>query len=202
LASSYQLVLFDQIGIDGTDLASYDLLRYSTLAGYAQDVVATCQALGLHNVTLVGHFVGSMIALLAALQAPACFTKIVMLQSCPYHFNEPGCYGGMNHEDGAALLGLMDADYHGWAHVFAELLTGPASLATLGETLCNNFCLMDSVIAKQFIRVALLADMRPLVSQLKLPTSLLQSQYNMVVPAEAGTYLLVHLPATTLVSMP
>jgi sigma-B regulation protein RsbQ len=202
LAPRYQLVFFDQIGISGTDLASYDPLKYSTLAGYAQDVVDICQALCLHEVTLVGHSVGGMIALLAVQQAPGYFTKTVMLEACPCHFNEPGYYGGIDHQDLAALLTLMDANYHGWAHVFAEFLAGPISSATLGEKLVNNFCAMDSKIAKQYIRVALLTDMRPLVSQLKLPTLLLQSSFDAVTPAEVGDYLLTHLPAATLIPLP
>lgn len=202
LAPSYQLVFFDQIGISGTDLASYDAHKYSTLAGYAQDVVDICQALHLHDVTLVGHSVGSMIALLAVHQAPRYFTKTIMLESCPCYFNEPGYYGGLNREDLTALLTLVDASYHGWAHLFADFLAGPISSTTVGERLIDNLCAMDSRIAKQYIRVALSTDMRPMISQLRLPTLLLQSSHDIVVPPEAGAYLLAHLPTATLVPLP
>ena len=35
----YRIVLFDYVGSGKSDLAAYDVARYSTLDGYAQDVL-------------------------------------------------------------------------------------------------------------------------------------------------------------------
>jgi sigma-B regulation protein RsbQ len=201
LATRYQLVLFDQIGSNGTNLESYDSAKYCTLAGYAQDVVTICQALGLREVTLVGHSVGGMIALLAVRQAPAYFTKTILLAFSPCYFNQLGYYGGMDHADLLALLALMDTEYQGWTHLLTEFLSGPAASTTLGETLLSDFCQLDSKIAKQFIRVALLTDMRTELPYLRLPTLLIQGSQDVITPSEIQTYLLAQLPSATVVSL-
>ncbi len=54
--STHRQVLFDYVGSGKSDLASFDAKRYSSLQGYAQDVLDVCDALGLSNwVTFVVH---------------------------------------------------------------------------------------------------------------------------------------------------
>ena len=46
-ADRFRVVLFDHVGAGGSDLTAYDIERYSTLDGYADDVVEICRDLGL-----------------------------------------------------------------------------------------------------------------------------------------------------------
>nr|MCW2727887.1 alpha/beta hydrolase [Aeromicrobium sp.] len=57
----FQVVLFDHVGAGGSDVASYDPQRYSSLEGYADDVVDLIEDLGVGPVIFVGHSVSSMI---------------------------------------------------------------------------------------------------------------------------------------------
>src|SRR5918993_1408090 len=66
----YRVVLFDHVGAGGSDLSSYDPDRYSSLQGYADDVVELCRELRLDGAVLVGHSVAAMIGVLAAARAP------------------------------------------------------------------------------------------------------------------------------------
>ena len=50
----YKVVLFDYVGAGRSDLDAYDPVRYSSLAGYAKDIVEICEALDLHNAILWG----------------------------------------------------------------------------------------------------------------------------------------------------
>ncbi|MDF7815424.1 alpha/beta hydrolase [Hymenobacter sp. YC55] len=201
LAARYQLVLFDHVGAGESDARAYDPQKYSTLAGYAHDVVQICQVLGLQQVTVVGHSVGAMIALLAAISAPEHFAKAVMLAPSPCYLNAPNYHGGLNLEDAHQLLALMEQDYDGWAHLFAGLLLGPANPAAMCEELAGYFCRTDSTMAKQFARVAFLSDNRPEVARMPVPTLLLQCSRDAVAPAEVGAYLLAHLPEATLITL-
>ncbi len=54
LADRYRVVLFDYVGSGKSDLSAWSEERYSTLAGYAQDVVDVCEELDLRQVTFVG----------------------------------------------------------------------------------------------------------------------------------------------------
>ena len=77
-AGEFRTVLFDHVGAGGSDLKAYDKEKYSTLAGYANDVVEIGRELGLADAVFVGHSVSSMIGAMAAQAAPAMFGRLVM----------------------------------------------------------------------------------------------------------------------------
>jgi sigma-B regulation protein RsbQ len=85
---TYQLILFDYVGSGQSDKTAYDPHRYNDLTGYAQDVLDICQALELNNVVFVGHSVSSMIGLLAAIQQPHYFDRLVMVGPSARYLNE------------------------------------------------------------------------------------------------------------------
>jgi sigma-B regulation protein RsbQ len=201
LVKHYRLIFFDQMGTGESDLSTYDAQRYATLTTYAQDVVDICQALDLHDAVVIGHSIGAIIGLLAAVQAPQHFSKTVLLAASPRYINEPGYYGGFEHQDMLALLAEMDRNYQGWATTFATLLIGPDQPASLGYELAGYFCEADPTIAKQFARLGFLADNRADLPHLHLPTLLLQCSEDVAVPQEVSDYLLAHLPQATLVTL-
>ena len=41
-ADEYRIVLFDHVGAGGSELAAYDRAKYSSLEGYASDVLEIC----------------------------------------------------------------------------------------------------------------------------------------------------------------
>jgi sigma-B regulation protein RsbQ len=201
LAARHQLVLFDQMGTGNSDLRAYDSTKYASLAGYAQDVVDICQALELREVVIIGHSVGAMIALLAAVQAPQYFAKTVLIAATPHYLNEPGYYGGFERADMLDLLAEMRGNYESWANTFATLLIGQDQPASLGYELAGYFCQADPTIAREFAHMSFLADNRADVPHLQQPTLLLQCSDDVAVPAEVGNYLLAHLPQATLITL-
>src|SRR3954462_12998562 len=64
-ADDYRIVLFDYVGSGKSDLGAYDKQRYSSLNGYADDVLDIIHELDLRNVIFVGHSVSSMVGVLA-----------------------------------------------------------------------------------------------------------------------------------------
>jgi len=201
LAAQHQLVLFDQMGTGDSDLRAYDPQKYADLRGYAQDVVAICQALGLREVILVGHSVGAMIAMLAAIEAPQYFAKVVLIAASPCYLNEPGYYGGFERTDMLALLAEMRGNYEAWANTFATLLIGQDQPTSLGYELAGYFCQANPHIAREFAQMSFLADNRADVPRLQLPTLLLQCSDDVAVPAEVSAYLLKNLPQATLITL-
>lgn len=202
LANRYRVVLFDYVGTGETDLSAYNPHEYSSLGRHAQDVVAICRVLELREVVLVGHSLGATIAMLAASQAPHCFTKCVLLTASPCYINKPGYYGGLALEDVNQMLALLDVDQHSWANLFAGLLMAPENVPTLGEELVSYFCNLDNTVARHFARVVFLADNRADVAQLRLPTLLLQCADDAIAPTEVSTFWMKHLPQATLKTLP
>src|SRR5689334_25325570 len=70
-ADDYKIVLFDHVGAGRSDLSAYDRKKYSSLQGYADDVLEICDALEIRDGIFVGHSVSAMIGILAAITNPA-----------------------------------------------------------------------------------------------------------------------------------
>src|SRR5215204_6337194 len=82
-ADRYRIILFDHVGLGGSDVRAYDRERYSSLRGYALDVLEICAELDLRNVVFVGHSVSAMIGVLAATEEPDRFASLVLVGPSP-----------------------------------------------------------------------------------------------------------------------
>jgi sigma-B regulation protein RsbQ len=133
-ADDYRIVLFDYVGAGGSDLAAYDASRYRTLDGYASDLLDVCAALDLESVTVVGHSVSAMIAVLASVREPARFHRLVLVCPSPCYRNDPPHYhGGFEREQLDELLELMDHDRDGFARYLAPVVAQNPERPELAE---------------------------------------------------------------------
>lgn len=198
----YQVVLFDYVGAGQSDLDAYDPQRYSSLAGYAQDVVEICEELDLHNAILVGHSVGSMICLLAALDMPQRIERLIMVCPSPRYLNDPPAYqGGFERADIEGLLDMIERNQSGWASDLAGVVMKNPDQPELATELEASFCAMDPPIARRFAAATFLADNRGDLSRCDKPVLILQCAHDSVAPAEVGRYLHAHLAHSTLQPM-
>ncbi len=195
----FRLILFDYVGAGSSDLTAYDPDKYSTLAGYAQDMIDIGEALEIHGAILIGHSVSSMIGVIAANQQPDLFNRLVFLGPSPCYINEEGYKGGFSREDLEGLLAMMDNNYLGWAKALAPQIMANDDRPALGESLTNSFCATDPEIAKQFARVTFLSDVRSELPKLKIPSLTLQCTDDIVAPIEVGHYIKQHTPGNELV---
>ncbi|QHV93765.1 alpha/beta fold hydrolase [Spirosoma endbachense] len=195
----YRLILFDFVGSGQSDIAAYDSIRYNELNGYAQDVLDICQALELTKVVFVGHSVSSMIGLLAAIQQPQYFDRLIMIGPSPRYLNEiPDYVGGFERPDVDELLALMDQNFVRWANTLAPAIMGNADHPALGEELTQSFCSTDPLVMQQFARVTFLSDNRQDLPKLTVPTLILQSSDDIIAPQVVGEYTHQHLPFSSL----
>src|SRR3954464_5003923 len=107
----YRIVLFDYVGSGKSDLQAYDADRYSSLHGYAQDVLDVCHALDLRDVVFVGHSVSSMVGVLAANREPDRFASLIMIGPSPRYINEGTYVGGFDRKDIEGLFEMMDKNF-------------------------------------------------------------------------------------------
>jgi len=194
----YRIVLFDYVGAGKSDIDSYNPERYSTLNGYAKDVLEICEDLDLKDIIFVGHSVSSMIGLLAAIERPEYFENIIMVGPSPCYINKEGYKGGFENKDIEGLLDTMERNYIGWANFMAPQIIGNADRPELGEELTQSFCSTDPVIASQFAKATFLSDNRHDLSKLRKPTLILQCSNDIIAPLEVGDYLHSTLPKSTL----
>lgn len=186
---SYTMILFDFVGSGQSDLDAYDSQRYSSLDGYALDIIEILDAIKLQNVIFIGHSVAGMIGLKASIARPELFESLVFVAPSPFYMIEGDYNGGMEREDLEALFEVMDSNYLGWSSSMAPLIMGNPERPELGEELTTNFCATDPDIARQFARVTFLSDNRGDLKALKTPSLTLQCSSDMLAPLEVGHYI-------------
>lgn len=201
---TYRVILFDHVGSGGSDLASYSREKYSTLHGYAADVLEICSELDASDAIFVGHSVAAMIGVLAAAAQPDLFAKLVLVGPSPRYIDDADYVGGFSDEDITGLLDAMDSNYLGWSSSMAPVIMGNPSAPELGEELTNSFCRTDPEIARQFAEVTFRSDNRADLARVNVPTLVLQCAEDVIAPEPVGAFVhnaiagseLVHLSAT------
>jgi len=201
-ADDYRIILFDYVGAGHSDLAAYDRTRYSSLDGYATDVIEICEALDLRDVIFVGHSVSSMIGVLAANRHPEYFSKLIMLGPSPRYINDPpGYVGGFSKSDIEGLLETMDKNYIGWANFLAPAIMKNPERPELGQELTESFCSTDPVIARNFAEATFFADNRSDLAAVQVPSLIMQCAEDIIAPPQVGEYLARELKGSTLRQM-
>ena len=197
--TDHRVVLFDHVGAGGSDLEAYDPDRYSSLAGYAQDLVEILDELALGPAVVVGHSVSSVIALLAAADRPELFDRLVLVGPSPRYIDDEGYRGGFSQEEIDELLATMDDNYLGWSQHIAPVIMGTPDRPALGEELTSSFCRTDPVIARRFARATFLSDNRADLARVTTPALVVQCRNDVIAPLEVGEYVHAHLAGSELV---
>jgi sigma-B regulation protein RsbQ len=194
----YRVILFDYVGSGKSDLSAFDFQRYSTLDGYAQDVLDICAALDLSDVIFVGHSVSSMIGVLAAKRDPGRFSRLIMIGPSPRYINDTDYVGGFERPDIEGLLELMDKNYVGWANFLAPVIMKNGERPELASELNASFCSTDPKTARRFAQTTFFSDNRADVKDVAVASLIMQCSEDAIAPVEVGNYLQRHMPNSTL----
>lgn len=190
----FRIVLFDHVGSGRSDLTAYDSSKYSSLEGYADDVVEIGKFLELTDTVFVGHSVSAMIGALATLKAPGMFSDLIMVGPSPRYIDEPGYVGGFSKEQVEELLDFLADNHLGWSAAMAPAIMGNPDRPELGEALTNSFCNTDPEIAREFARVTFFSDNRSDLPQINARTLILQCREDIIAPPCVGEYVHAQVP--------
>lgn len=197
----YQIVLFDYVGSGKSDLSAYCSDRYSTLQGYAQDILDICETLNLQDVIFVGHSVSSMIGMLAEIQDPERFSRLILIGPSPCYMNDRNYIGGFERRDIEGLLDIMEKNYIGWANFLAPVVMKNDDRPELTRELEESFCSTDPTIASQFAKATFFSDNRSDLPKVSTPSLIMQCSDDAIAPTAVGDYLHRHLRDSTLRQM-
>lgn len=187
--NDYKVVLFDHVGAGNSDLSAYSSEKYSQLDGYAADIVNICEELGLENVIFVGHSVSSIIGMIASLKSPNIFKSLIMVSPSPSYINDGDYVGGFTREQITELMDSLDNNHLGWSMTMAPVIMANPDRGELAEELSNSFCRTNPDIAKEFARTTFFSDKRDLLTQVGIPTLILQCSDDVIAPEEVGIYM-------------
>jgi sigma-B regulation protein RsbQ len=194
----YRMVTFDLVGSGGSDSAAYTRTKYGTLQGYADDLLEVIDAFCDGPCIFIGHSVSAMVGLLAGVRQPQRFAAQVMVGPSPCYIDSTNYTGGFTRTDIDELLDAMASNYLGWSSSMAPTLMGTVNGADLGSELRTSLSSSDPAIARHFAEVTFLSDHRADLPLSTIPTLILQSTQDPVVPIVVGQYLHQHIANSTL----
>ncbi len=190
----FQTILFDHVGAGKSDLKAYDPAKYSTLSGYAEDVVELGLELGLRDAIFVGHSVSAMIGALASIEAPGMFESLVMVGPSARYIDDHDYVGGFSAEQIEELLESLTDNHMGWSAAMAPAIMGNPDRPELGDELINSFCRTDPEIAKAFARVTFTSDNRGDLQRVTARTLVLQCSEDIIASKEVGEFVHNQIP--------
>jgi sigma-B regulation protein RsbQ len=193
----HQVVTFDHVGFGHSELSAYDPVKYDSLVGYAEDVVAVMRDLELTDAVFVGHSVSAMIGVLAHARAPELIGAMVMVGPSARYVDDGDYAGGFSRAQIRELLENLDANHLGWSAAMAPVIMGNPDRPELAEELTNSFCRTDPDVARQFARVSFLSDNRADLPGVSVPTLVLQCSEDVIAPESAGRYVHEHVAGST-----
>lgn len=192
-------VVFDHVGAGGSDLSAYDGTKYSSLSGYADDVVEIGRELGLKDAVFVGHSVSSIIGVLAVQKAPEMFGKLVLVGPSARYIDDEGYVGGFSAKQIEELLQFLESNHMGWSTQMAPMIMGNPDRPELAQELTNSFCRTDPEIAKAFARVTFTSDNRKDLASVTVPTLVLQCSEDIIASQEVGEFVNSSIPDSRMI---
>jgi len=185
-SGSDKVVLFDHVGVGGSDPSAYDAGKYRGLDGYAQDVVEICESQGLSGVNFVGHSVSAMIGVLAAVRRPDLFDRLILICASPRFANDEGYVGGFDQHDLVDLIDLLAKNQLDWSAALAPAVVDDAAFQAEWR---DKVCRIDPAIAADFARATFLSDHRAECRAVMTPTLLIECSDDALAPPEVGAFV-------------
>jgi sigma-B regulation protein RsbQ len=197
----FRVVVYDNVGVGGSDRSAYDRARYDSLYGYADDVIEIIEALDATEVSFVGHSVSAMVGMLAANQRPELFSRLIMIGPSPRYLDDDGYPGGFTKEAIDELLNSLEFNYPAAAASLSPVLMGYPDRPELTDSLTASISEADPEIAAQFARATFLSDVRRDLADVTVPTVILQSSEDNIAGPAVGRYVHEHIPGSRFVVM-
>lgn len=193
LKSEFRLILIDLVGSGSSDPQAWDEAKYSSLDGYAGDILEILDHLDLRDVVYVGHSVSAITGALATIEDSSRFAKLVLLTPSPCYIDDDGYRGGFSESDIDELLESLEQNYLGWSQAMAPVIMGTPDRPELGDELAATFCRTNPECAGVFARTTFLSDNRADLPRVSLPTLVIECAQDAIAPREVGAYVHAHI---------
>ncbi|KAK4754164.1 hypothetical protein SAY87_002268 [Trapa incisa] len=201
LVDHYRVVLYDNMGAGTTNPEYFDFDRYSSLEGYAYDLLSILEELKIESCIFVGHSVSAMIGAVASITRPDLFSKIVMLGASPRYLNASDYFGGFEQEDLEQLFEALGENYKAWCSGFAPMIIGGDMESVAVQEFSRTLFNMRPDIALCVLQTIFNSDMRSILSMVTVPCHILQSMKDLAVPVVVSEHLHQHLGGVSIVEV-
>ncbi|KAG6385006.1 hypothetical protein SASPL_153830 [Salvia splendens] len=198
LVDCYKVIVYDHMGAGTTNPDYFDFDRYSTLEGFAYDLLAILEEFRVHKCIYVGHSLSSMAGALASIFRPDLFHKLIMLSASPRILE----FDLMNYEEDIdELCGAMESNYKSWVSGFAPLVVGGDMDSVAVQEFSRTLFNMRPDIALSMFRMIFTFDLRHFLGCVTVPCHIIQSSKDLAVPVAVAEYLHQNLGGKSIVEV-
>lgn len=185
----YKVYLMDNVGSANTSPDDFVQHRYLNLERYAQDMVEVLEALDVKGAIAVGHSVGGMICLLAAVKAPERFSRLVLIGASPRYQDDDGYCGGLTGDGIDKVYSAALLSYEDWTKSFGFATMANPDRPELARQFVESLRKIPRERTLTVLCSILQSDYRNILPQVVHPTLILQARRDSIVPMEVAEYL-------------
>jgi len=189
LAQHYRVLTYDLPFAGSADPAFFELRRHGGIEGHMQDLLDILHSFSVEHCSLIGHSLGGLIGLFAAIERPALFERLILLGTAPRYLDGPDFKGGFDLPTLDAMFAAVVENFRGWAEAYAPTATGKPLQDPGSQTFLASVLRTRPDIAIAMARPIFLADYREHLKQCTTPTVILQTKQDAAVPLEAAVSL-------------
>lgn len=193
----YRLILFDNVGAVESNQEDFrrNQHRYLNVGGYATDILEICAALELSsNTLLIGHSLGALAGLIAAVRNPRQFSRLVLFGLSPRYTNTDDYEGGFTNAEIQTVYEALMSDYSAWTKAVAEVAMASPDRPQLARRFADSMARVPAEMMLTVLCSVLQTDQRELLPQVPVPVSLIQSRNDYFVPLGVAHYVQEHIP--------
>ncbi|CAA0816665.1 Probable esterase KAI2 [Striga hermonthica] len=190
LVDEYRVILYDDMGAHTTDPNAFDFKRYSTVEGFADDLISILEEFRVERCIFVGHSISALAAALASVSKPHLFCKLIMINTSPRLTNTEDYPGGMEPEALQQLLAAMEEDSESFCKSFGPMAVGGGLDSPAVQEFNRSISSTSKDIVLHLMNNLMAAlDMRACLRQVKVPCHVIQSSKDMLVPVPVAEYI-------------
>lgn len=197
LPDTVTALVFDLPGAGPLLPADFQPENYSSIADYADELLALLEELEVRRCTYVGHSVSGMIGVLASIEAPALFKQIVLLNSSPRYLDGPDYVGGFDQAEIDALISSMSDNYQAWVAGFAPQAVRADVPQAIAEFSAGLLAMRPDYTAR-ISKMIFTSDLRHMLGLVTVPTLLIHARDDIAVPEAVAHYLCRNIPGSRL----
>jgi sigma-B regulation protein RsbQ len=202
LSERYRVISYDLPFAGSADPAFFNLDRHGGIDGHAADLIDILENLAVTRCTLVGHSLGGLIGIFAAIARPALFERLILLGTSARYLDGPGYKGGLTAAVFETMLKIVAENFRDWAMSYAPSATNKPLEDPECQTFLHSLLRIKPDIMLAMAQSIFLGDYREHVKRCKTPCIILQTEKDESVPLEAAQYLQACLKGSLLEIVP
>ena len=189
LTRHYRVITYDLPFAGKADPSFFKLSRHGAIEGHAQDLFDILRSYSVERCSFVGHSLGGLIGIFAAIERPQMFERLILLGTSARYVDGPDYKGGFNAEILETMFETVAQNFRAWAEAYVPATLGKPLADPVAQSFLESLMRTRPDIAIAMARPIFLGDYREHVKQCTVPVVLLQTKEDSAVPIEAAQTL-------------